>query len=31
MRTIDDPADRQKLFDRLSRLDPAQPPRWGRM
>ena len=31
VRTIDDPEDRGKLFDRLGRLDPTRPPRWGRM
>jgi hypothetical protein len=29
--TIDDPKDRQDLFDRLSRLDPGQAPLWGRL
>lgn len=31
LRTMLNPAHRQALFDRLERLDPAQPPLWGRM
>ena len=31
LHTIDDPRDRQGLFERLGRLDPAQPPRWGQL
>lgn len=31
MRTIQNPKDREELFDRLARLDPAQPPHWGRL
>ncbi len=31
MRTIQNPKDRKDLFDRLGRLDPAQPPLWGRL
>jgi len=31
IRTIDDPTDREDLFDRLGRLDPTRAPLWGRM
>jgi len=31
MRTIQNPRHRKDLFDRLARLDPAQPPLWGRL
>lgn len=30
-RTIENPSHRQDLFDRLARLDPGRPPRWGRL
>jgi hypothetical protein len=31
LHTIDDPRDRQALFERLARLDAAQAPRWGQL
>lgn len=31
MRTIQKPAHRKVLFDRLARIDPAEPPLWGRL
>ena len=31
VRTIDDPKNRRELFDRLSRIDPSQPPLWGQL
>ena len=31
LHTIDDAKDRQRLFDRFGRLDPARAPIWGRM
>jgi hypothetical protein len=31
MRTLNNPAHRRELFDRLERLDPEQPARWGRL
>lgn len=31
LRTIDNPSHRTELCDRLARLDPAQPPLWGRL
>jgi hypothetical protein len=31
LRTIDNPAHRSELFDRVRDLDPAQPPTWGQL
>jgi hypothetical protein len=30
-RTIQNPKDRQDLFDRLARIDPTKPPLWGQL
>lgn len=31
LKSLGNPGNRRELFDRLARLDPEQPPRWGRL